>query len=522
VVNRSLLPLQIQLASTLRSLRPGRTLAITILTLVSAGITLGGSYLIGSTSLGVGVVLAVLVVLAGIYVASRPEVGLYLLVAFVFLNLSDIMKANFGIPSIIRPLIALMLVSVIVSRIVQRKPLIFRGTEFAILVFGLVILISSFVAVDRVAATDELTEWIKNFALLLIVVQLSGEARVWKRAQWLMVLSAGFLALLTCYQTFTGDYANTFWGLAEAPVHQITQGYSNARATGPLGDPNFYGQILMMAYPMAVYRGLTEKRRFLRILGLLCGILIAAAVIFTYSRGASLSLLVVTTLIILERRFNLYAIATAVALFLLLIVPTLPPRYLERVLTIDDLVSRDAEMQTDKSFKGRWSEGIAAAQMFLDHPVLGVGPGNYPAYYLHYSYRLGLDDRAETRQAHNSFLELAAEKGILGILSYLLVLFVVFTGLRRAKQQLSMVERTDLIPWVSALQLGLVSYLLTSIFLHGDYSRYLWLLIAFAAACTVMTEALVRQHHAQIEELDDDLSSVYSVYTADTIQTEPV
>jgi hypothetical protein len=85
-----------------------------------------------------------------------------------------------------------------------------------------------------------------------------------------------------------------------------------------------------------------------------------------------------------------------------------------------------------------------------------------------------------------------------------------------------MVERTDLIPWVSALQLGLVSYLLTSIFLHGDYSRYLWLLIAFAAACTVMTEALVRQHHAQIEELDDDLSSVYSVYTADTIQTEPV
>jgi O-antigen ligase len=94
----------------------------------------------------------------------------------------------------------------------------------------------------------------------------------------------------------------------------------------------------------------------LRIPGLLCATLIAAAVIFTYSRGASLALVVVTILIILERRINLYAIATAVALFLLLIVPTLPPRYLERVLTIDDLVSQNAEMQTDKSFKGRWSE----------------------------------------------------------------------------------------------------------------------------------------------------------------------
>ncbi len=112
-----------------------------------------------------------------------------------------------------------------------------------------------------------------------------------------------------------------------------------------------------------------------------------------------------------------------------------------------------------------------------------------------------------------------AEKGIAGILSFVLVIGVVFAGLRRAKQQLKMVERLDLIPWITALQLGLVSYLLTSLFLHDDYNRYLWLLIAFAVACTVMTEALVRQHHEQIEEFYDDLSSAY---TLDVIQAEPV
>ncbi len=519
MVNRQFLTLQIQLLSLLRSLRPGKKLAIGVLCIAIAGLTLAGGYFIGKSDKGILIVLGALVVLAGIYVAGRPQVGLYLLVAFVYLNLSDIMKANFGIPSIIRPLIGLMLVSVIVTRIIQRKPLIFRGTEFVLLIYGLVIMVSSFGAADRGEANDTLTEWIKNFALLLVIVQLCGDEKIWKRAQWILVLSAAFLALLTCYQTVTGRYENTFWGLAGAPVRQITQGVDSVRSTGPLDDPNFYGQILMMALPIAAYRALTETSRFGRIVGILCTIPIVLAVMFTYSRGASLALIIIAVLIVLERKFNLFAIATGVALLLLVIVPNLPARYTQRLLTLDDIVSQDALMQTDKSFKGRWSEGIAAAQMFLEHPLLGVGPGNYKVHYLDYSYRLGLDDRIETRQAHNYYLELAAEKGIAGILSFVLVIGVVFAGLRRAKQQLKMVERLDLIPWVTALQLGLVSYLLTSLFLHDDYNRYLWLLIAFAVACTVMTEALVRQHHEQIEEFYDDLSSAY---TLDVIQAEPV
>lgn len=62
---------------------------------------------------------------------------------------------------------------------------------------------------------------------------------------------------------------------------------------------------------------------------------------------------------------------------------------------------------------------------------------------------------------------------------------------RQAKPIL--MNRADLIPWVTAIQYGFISFLLTSIFLHEGYSRYMWLMIALVASCSVLTQALLRQ-----------------------------
>src|SRR4051812_8605563 len=86
--------------------------------LVTAGVisliilmTLGGSVLIGTTDKGIWVVIGMLALIGTMAVVLKPEIGLYVLVAFVYLNLSDIFKANFGIPSLIQPLVALIMVS---------------------------------------------------------------------------------------------------------------------------------------------------------------------------------------------------------------------------------------------------------------------------------------------------------------------------------------------------------------------------------------------------------------------------
>src|SRR4051812_45142007 len=103
---------------------------------IAIALTLVGSYVIGTTNYGIFVIAGLLVVLIGARVTTSPALGLYLLIVFVFLNLSDVMKESFGIPSMIRPLVILMLISVIADRfIMKRKPIIFRTTEIMILAY---------------------------------------------------------------------------------------------------------------------------------------------------------------------------------------------------------------------------------------------------------------------------------------------------------------------------------------------------------------------------------------------------
>jgi O-antigen ligase len=348
---------------------------------------------------------------------------------------------------------------------------------------------------------------VKDFTILIIIVQLCDKEHHWKRMQWLIILSASFLALLSCYQMLSHNFDNIFYGLANSPVHEITSGFDSPRVSGPLSDPNYYGQILLTALPIAVYRLLTEDDRLRRVLGGVCSLLITAAMIFTYSRGSFIAVVVIGILIARERHFNLVKLTIGFTALLLILTPILPEGYLDRILTLQDVLPSNLSLQSERSFRGRSSEMTVAMKMFIDHPIIGLGLANYESHYLEYSALVGLDDRFEPREAHDLYLEIAAETGILGLLTFLGMLVAVISSLWRAKRRLARIKRADLIPWVSGVEYGLASYLVTSIFLHGSYIRYFWLIIALAVGCAVLVDTLTAQSQqasqTQIEELRD-------------------
>jgi O-antigen ligase len=256
----------------------------------------------------------------------------------------------------------------------------------------------------------------------------------------------------------------------------------------------------LMTVPLSTYRAFTDRNRNSRIVAGIILLLTAAAISFTYSRAAFIAACVVILLVMRELRFNPIKIVVGALLVVVLLSPFLPKGYLDRLMTLNE-ISTEGDMQTEASFRGRASESMVAVQMFFDHPLLGVGASNYSLNYQDYSSRLGIDSRAEARKAHNSYLQIAAEKGFIGLGIYILMLIVLFTGLARARRQLRSIERTDLIPWVSAVQYSVASYLFTSLFLHDDYSRYLWMIVGLAAATTAMTESLVKQHNLSESKL---------------------
>jgi hypothetical protein len=120
--------------------------------------------------------------------------------------------------------------------------------------------------------------------------------------------------------------------------------------------------------------------------------------------------------------------------------------------------------------------------MFTDNPVFGVGIGNFNSRYLQYALQLGVGQNVETQSAHNLYLQVAAERGIVGFLSFVAILYFSFTTLAQARSLFLKQKLTEFANLSTALGIGLVGYLVAALFLHDAYIRYLWLLVGIAAS----------------------------------------
>ncbi len=141
-------------------------------------------------------------------------------------------------------------------------------------------------------------------------------------------------------------------------------------------------------------------------------------------------------------------------------------------------------------FRGRLSENIAAFEMWRDHPVLGIGAGEFPANYRTYAAKIGLDARAE-RNAHNSYLQAAAETGTLGLLAFVgMIVTGLWCGLRARSRLLAMGLCAR---WTctEALIAGLVGYLCAAVLLHQAFPEYLWARLGLLAGTLLLSGILV-------------------------------
>jgi O-antigen ligase len=98
-------------------------------------------------------------------------------------------------------------------------------------------------------------------------------------------------------------------------------------------------------------------------------------------------------------------------------------------------------------------------------------------YFQQYSNRFGLFPRQEDRQAHSLYLELFAERGVVGVLAFLGLCAVAICRGVTAAISLARRGRRDEAQVVQALLLGLCAYLTFAIVLHRAYEHYFWLLL---------------------------------------------
>jgi glycosyltransferase involved in cell wall biosynthesis/O-antigen ligase len=433
-----------------------------------------------------GVALLVTGLAAGAVCLRYPDVALCCLVAFVCLNLSDVLVRGHGLPSLLQVVFIPVALSGWWHAAAGRRALP-HVLALLLAAYLVVMLWSTTLAADRAVADARLLEHLRGFAICSVVVMLGQSAHALRRAAWTFVGSAALLSGLALVQIATNDFTYEFGGLARIKYAQIYGTTFEPRIAGPLGDPNFFAQILLLSVPVALQLAWTT-RGVSRMLGFIAAGMAGVATVFTYSRGGALALGAVLLLSVIVRGIDLRKMAVISAAFVLVLWVALPGEFARRLTTLSQLVPGSEEvLRPDSSFGERKMFAAAAWGMFQDHMITGVGAGNYGLHFLDYAQRVGSDARlyvtpTEGYYPHNLYLEVAAETGLAGVVPFGLTLVVCFLYLSRARRTLLASGDVSSAGLAAGWSIALGGYLLTSLFLHGDFIRYWWLMVGFAGA----------------------------------------
>jgi O-antigen ligase len=427
-----------------------------------------------------GLVLAVLVV-------ADSGWALGTMAAFAVLNLANVATDFHGAPSLFQPLLALVVLG-IALRWATRGEGLAGGGRAAVFVglYAAVALVSLLAASDFAAGRFEAENLLKDAALAVVAGLLLRRTAMLHRVVWVMITGGAVLAVLTTFQFLTGSFGTSFFGFGQTAVQNIVAGVDDVRISGPIGDPNFYAQLLVMLTPLALDRAMAEPRRSRRLAAWGAVGAMAASIVFTFSRGGVLALGVVVLLMLLRRPARWRSLA-ALALAAALAVPFLPSGYLDRLTALGQVGT--VESTTDVSIRGRTAEAGAGWGMFVDHPLTGVGLGNYSGHYQEYARALGIEVKRVDREPHNLLLEVAAETGLPGLIAFSAMVGGAFWALATARRRWRAAAREAEVGLAYAIGVSLAGWLATSAFLHLDFARPLWLLLGIAFALPRLAES---------------------------------
>jgi O-antigen ligase len=251
---------------------------------------------------------------------------------------------------------------------------------------------------------------------------------------------------------------------------------------GFLGDENDFAMTLNMIVPVSFFLAQGEQKSTRKLLYWgLTGLFVLANV-FTFSRGGFVGLVAVGLCCWLRSPQKLRS-AVVIAALVLLVSLYGREGYFER---IQSTWEEGASSGTGEDRMYMWRFGW---QMFLDNPVIGVGQSNFEVRFGDYEG----DDRLYGvtrvwRAAHSLYFTLLPELGLVGGFIFFRMLYWIYKDLvviRRATPQRFKDEENRapiILPYAHAMEVSLIGFLVSSIFISTLYYPNFWVAMGFVVA----------------------------------------
>jgi putative inorganic carbon (hco3(-)) transporter len=295
----------------------------------------------------------------------------------------------------------------------------------------------------------------KQVIILFIIIVTVDSYDKLKKILFVIGISTVFLALLAVSRYLSGQY--------------LIGGFRATVAPGTFGDPNDLALHFVFAIPLLYFVGYmqTKKKKIFIIMILI----LVCAVLITFSRGGILglcsSILAIWFFDKSNRKKNTFLIAMSIVLLLFL---NITPALINRMETLTG-----SELDTSGSIDARWKTFKAGVEVFLEHPIVGVGLSGFVI-----AEGAKHGGVGKWNAAHNSFLQVAAETGIGGLITFIGCCYLLLTFQMKTKRDIDALS--DMALTQTGLRISALGFLVCATFLSQAYSWYFFYLVGLNVA----------------------------------------
>ena len=297
------------------------------------------------------------------------------------------------------------------------------------------------------------------FYLIVVFKQKENMYRV----VWLYLISLSLVVLITLIRHYT-------WGFDQKAAHWIMSPFYK--------DHTSYGAIVAFYIPLAI--GLLSRKKnsaIIQYILILFLVILSVGLLYSYTRAAWVSLVAALGV------WGLFKLKIHVKYVVLLalfsgfvgvqyytdISIALSKNKTDSSENISKHIESISNVSTDASNLERINRWNCALRMFEERPVFGWGPGTYAFEYAPFQHSSEITvistNFGNKGNAHSEYLGALSEMGVLGLFSFLVLLFFIFY---RGSMLYIKLQDKELKTLLLSVMLALVSY-----FVHGVLNNYL-------------------------------------------------
>jgi O-antigen ligase len=319
----------------------------------------------------------------------------------------------------------------------------FFKTNLWILMFIFIICFCALTSISRAESIKIALLTISFILFYFVLINVVSTKKQLFSLLYLFVIAGVITSLYGIYQYKFGDLYSQAW-LDKEMFEDIKM-----RVYSTFANPNVFGEYLLLVIPISASLFWTEKGWFKKIFFAGATVITGIALVLTISRGCWLGIIFSLAIlaVIIDKRLILVGIG------LLILAPfILPQSIIERFMSIGNM--------GDSSTSYRVYIWMGTIAMLKDYWISGIGLGitSFNTIYPLYSY-----NGIIAPHAHNLYLQLIVEYGILGLVVFLGAMYYFYKTI-----VISMIKNKNIV--LAGILSGMSGFLLQSMTDHSWYN----------------------------------------------------